>query len=94
MVLFDPGVEHRIMVCVTPQKSCRRLIERGAARAKKEGGQFVVIYVNKKKDLNRELKEQKILLELFEFAKKQEAKFLYYQERKYIILADFAKITG
>lgn len=92
MVLFDPGVEHRIMVCVTPQKSCRRLIERGAARAKKEGGQFVVIYVNKKKDLNRELKEQKILLELFEFAKKQGGTVsILSGEKIYNTLADFAK---
>jgi K+-sensing histidine kinase KdpD len=92
MVLFDPGVEHRIMVCVTPQKSCRRLIERGAARAKNEGGQFVVIYVNKKKDLNRELKEQKILLELFEFAKKQGGTVsILSGERIDDTLADFAK---
>lgn len=69
MVLFDPGVQHRIMVCVTPQKSCERLIERGAARAEEFGGQFVVIYVNKKKDLNRELKQERVLLELFEKAK-------------------------
>lgn len=41
----------------------------GATRAKEMGGQFVVIYVNKKQELNRELKEHKILLELFEAAK-------------------------
>ncbi len=69
MVVFDPGVRHRIMVCVTPQKSCKRLISKGAARAREMDGQFVVIYVNNKKDLNRELKEHKILLELFELAK-------------------------
>lgn len=69
MVVFDPGVRHRIMVCVTPQKSCKRLILKGAARAREMDGQFVVIYVNNKKDLNRELKEHKILLELFELAK-------------------------
>jgi K+-sensing histidine kinase KdpD len=92
MVLFDPGVEHRIMVCVTPQSSCRRLIERGAVRAKKESGQFVVIYVNKKKDLNRELKEQKILLELFEYAKKQGGTVSILSGEKIDdTLADFAK---
>ena len=69
MVVFDPGVQHRIMVCVTPQKSCERLIAKGAARARDMDGQFVVIYVNNKQDLNRELKEHKILLELFELAK-------------------------
>ncbi len=97
MVLFDPGVEHRIMVCVTPQNSCRRLIERGAARAKREGGQFVVIYVNKKRDLNKELKERKVLLELFEFAKKREGTVSIISGEKIdLTLADFAinnKIT-
>lgn len=92
MLLFDPGVERRIMVCVTPQKSCRRLIERGAARAKEVDGQFVVIYVNKRKDLNRELKEQKILLELFEYAKNLGGRVsILSGEKVYNTLADFAK---
>lgn len=69
MVVFDPGVEHRIMVCVTPQKSCKRLIDIGATRAKEEDGQFVVTYANTRQNLNKELKEQKILLKLFEYAK-------------------------
>lgn len=92
MVLFDPGVEHRIMVCVTPQKSCARLIERGAARAKEVGGQFVVIYVNKRQKLNRELKEHKILLELFESAKNLGGTVsILSGDKIYNTLADFAK---
>lgn len=92
MILFDPGVEHRIMVCVTPQNSCKRLIERGAARAKEEGGQFVVIYVNKKSTLNKELKEQKILLQLFEYAKSLGGTVsILSGEKVYNTLADFAK---
>jgi len=92
MVLFDPGVEHRIMVCVTPQKSCARLIERGAARAKEVGGQFVVIYVNKRQELNRELKEHKILLELFESAKNLGGTVsILSGDKIYNTLADFAK---
>ncbi|TYP51313.1 universal stress protein UspA [Thermosediminibacter litoriperuensis] len=69
MTIFDPSVQHRIMVCVTPQKSCERLIQRGAARASELGGEFCVVYVNKSQDLGRDLKEHKILLELFEMAK-------------------------
>lgn len=92
MVLFDPGVEHRIMVCVTPQRSCERLIERGAARAKEVGGQFAVIYVNKRQELNRELKEHKILLELFETAKNLGGTVsILSGDKIYNTLADFAK---
>jgi K+-sensing histidine kinase KdpD len=92
MVVFDPGIEYRIMVCVTPQKSCKRLIERGAAIAKSNNGQFAVIYVNNKKDLNRELKEQKVLLELFEFAQSLGGNVsILSGEKVYGTLAEFAK---
>ncbi len=92
MVVFDPEVQHRIMVCVTPQKSCERLIERGAARAREIDGQFVVIYVNKKQALNRELKEHKILLELFELAKNLGGTVsILSGEEVYDTLADFSK---
>jgi K+-sensing histidine kinase KdpD len=92
MVVFDPGVRHRIMVCVTPQKSCKRLIEKGSARAKEMDGQFVVIYVNNKKNLNRELKEHKILLELFELAKNFGGRVsILTGENVYDTLADFAR---
>lgn len=92
MVIYDPGAEHRIMVCVTPQKSCERLIKRGAARAKETGGQFAVVYVNKKKELNRELKEEKVLLELFEKAKANNGTVsILSGENVYNTLASFAK---
>jgi K+-sensing histidine kinase KdpD len=92
MVVFDPGVQHRIMVCVTPQKSCERLIEKGAARAREMDGQFVVIYVNNKQDLNRELKEHKILLELFESAKNSGGTVsILSGEKVYDTLAEFSK---
>lgn len=92
MVVFDPEVQHRIMVCVTPQKSCERLIKRGAARAREVDGQFVVIYVNKKQALNRELKEHKILLELFELAKNLGGTVsILSGEEVYDTLADFSK---
>ncbi len=71
MVLsYEPGVKSRIMVCVTPQKSCRRLVERGAERARETNGEFCVVYVNKNNDIYKDLKEHKILIELFEMAQK------------------------
>lgn len=71
MVLsYEPGVKSRIMVCVTPQKSCRRLVERGAERAKETNGEFCVVYVNKNNDISKDLKEHKVLLELFNLAQK------------------------
>jgi K+-sensing histidine kinase KdpD len=92
MVVFDPGVHNRVMVCVTPQISCKRLVVNGAARAKEIDGQFVVTYVNKKEDLNRELKEHKILLELFELAKNYGGTVsILSGEKIYDTLANFAK---
>jgi two-component system sensor histidine kinase KdpD len=92
MVIFDPGVEHRIMVCVTPQKSCERLIQRGAARAKEKNGEFCVVYVNKRQHLNRDLKEHKILLELFELAKDHGGTVsILSGEKVYDTLAEFAR---
>ena len=38
---------HNILVCVTQQKSCKRLIEAGAAIAKEEDGNLYVIHVVK-----------------------------------------------
>lgn len=71
MVLsYEPGVNSRIMVCVTPQKSCRRLVERGAERAKETNGEFCVVYVNKNNDISDDLKKNKVLLELFDLAQK------------------------
>jgi K+-sensing histidine kinase KdpD len=82
MVVFDPGVQHRIMVCVTPQKSCERLIEKGAARAREMDGQFVVIYVNNKQDLNRELKEHKIITRIVRISQKFRRNRFYTVRRK------------
>ncbi|QSZ27238.1 universal stress protein [Aceticella autotrophica] len=71
MVLsYEPGAKSRIMVCITPQKSCRRLIERGAERAKETNGEFCAVYVNKNNDIYNDLKEHKILIELFDMAQK------------------------
>lgn len=71
MVLsYEPSVKSRIMVCITPQKSSRRLVERGAQRAKETNGEFCVVYVNKNSDISQDLKENEVLLELFDMAQK------------------------
>ncbi len=62
---------HNIMVCVTQQKSCKRLIESGAAIAKEEDGNLYVIHVVKEgwKYFGK-LKEADAIEYLFEESKK------------------------
>ncbi|PLX28778.1 MAG: universal stress protein UspA [Clostridiales bacterium] len=62
---------HNIMVCVTQQKSCKRLIEAGAAIAKEEDGNLYVIHVVKEgwKYFGK-LKEADAIEYLFEESKK------------------------
>lgn len=93
MVLsYEPGIKSRIMVCVTPQKSCRRLVERGAERAKETNGEFCVVYVNKNNDISKDLKEHKILLELFNLAQKMGGSVSILVGKKISeTLAEFAK---
>lgn len=62
---------HNILVCVTQQKSCKRLIEAGAAIAKEEDGNLYVIHVVKEgwKYFGK-LKEADAIEYLFEESKK------------------------
>lgn len=93
MVLsYEPGVKSRIMVCVTPQKSCRRLVERGAERAKETNGEFCVVYVNKNNDISNDLKQNKVLLELFDLTQKMGGRVSILVGKKISkTLAEFAK---
>ncbi|EMT38276.1 Universal stress protein family protein [Thermoanaerobacter thermohydrosulfuricus] len=93
MVLsYEPDVKSRIMVCVTPQKSCRRLVERGAERAKETNGEFCVVYVNKNNDISNDLKQNKVLLELFDLAQKMGGRVSILVGKKISkTLAEFAK---
>ncbi|HHW56177.1 MAG TPA: universal stress protein [Clostridia bacterium] len=93
MVLsYEPSVKSRIMVCVTPQKSCRRLVERGAERAKETNGEFCVVYVNKNNDISNDLKQNKVLLELFDLAQKMGGRVSILVGKKISkTLAEFAK---
>ncbi|MDK2814850.1 MAG: hypothetical protein PWP18_763 [Thermoanaerobacter sp.] len=89
---YKPGAKSRIMVCVTPQKSCRRLVERGAERAKETNGEFCVVYVNKNNDISNDLKQNKVLLELFDLAQKMGGRVSILVGKKISkTLAEFAK---
>ena len=70
---FDAQCRYRIMVCVTPQKSCDRLIKVGHDRARETKGEFSVVYVNKDDDLHKHLEEHEILIELLTMHKSLEA---------------------
>lgn len=63
---YDPKISYRIMVCITPQKSCERLIAHGARRANETKGEFCAVYVNKSDYISKDLQQYKILEELFE----------------------------
>ncbi|MDI6601001.1 MAG: universal stress protein UspA [Thermoanaerobacteraceae bacterium] len=89
---FDPRSRYRIMVCVTPQKSCERLIKAGHDRAKEMKGEFSVAYVNKDDDLHKHLEEHAILLELFNKAQSLGGSVSILSGKKvYETLAEFAK---
>lgn len=89
---FDPAIKSRIMVCITPQNSCYRLIQRGANRAKDTDGEFCVVYVNKSQDISKDIKEHKILLDLFNSAQKLGGTVTILTGKSvYQALADFAK---
>ncbi|SHE70693.1 Universal stress protein family protein [Caldanaerobius fijiensis DSM 17918] len=89
---FDPGTRSRIMVCITPQRSCIRLIERGAQRANETKGEFCVVYVNKSEDISKDIREHKILLDLFDIAQKMGGTVTILTGKKiYETLAQFAK---
>jgi len=65
---------HNIMVCVTQQKSCKRIIEAGAAISNNEGGNLYVIHVVKEgwKYFGK-LKEADAVEYLFEVSKENGA---------------------
>ncbi len=88
---FDAQCRYRIMVCVTPQKSCDRLIKAGHDRARETKGEFSVVYVNKDDDLHKHLEEHEILIELFNNAQKLRGSVSILSGKKvYETLAQFA----
>ncbi len=88
---FDVQCRYRIMVCVTPQKSCDRLIKVGHDRARETKGEFSVVYVNKDDDLHKHLEEHEILIELFNNAQKLRGSVSILSGKKvYETLAQFA----
>lgn len=89
---FESETRSRIMVCVTPQRSCQRLIVRGSQRAKETNGEFCVVYVNKSEDISKDIKEHRVLLDLFNYAQKLGGTVTILTGKKiYEVLAGFAK---
>ena len=80
-----------IMVCVTPQQSCQRLIEAGARIAKEENLPLSVISVFKEsKGLNAN--EGGVLEELFQCAKKYNASMdIFFNNSPVLVIAVAAK---
>lgn len=80
-----------IMVCVTPQQSCSRLIEAGARMAKEENLQLEVISVFKQSSgLNAN--ENNVLENLFEYAKKFNASMnIFFNDSPAIVVAAVSK---
>lgn len=80
-----------VMVCVTPQQSCQRLIEAGARIAKEENLPLSVISVFKEsKGLNAN--EGGVLEELFQCAKKYNASMdIFFNNSPVLVIAVAAK---
>ncbi len=80
-----------VMVCVTPQQSCRRLIEAGARIAKEENLPLAVISVFKEKN-GFNANEGGTLENLFECAKKYDANMnIYFNDSPALVVAVSAK---
>ncbi|MBE6771096.1 MAG: hypothetical protein E7547_02995 [Ruminococcaceae bacterium] len=80
-----------VMVCVTPQQSCRRLIEAGARIAKEENLPLAVISVFKEKN-GFNANEGGALENLFECAKKVDANMnIYFNDSPALVVAVSAK---
>ena len=79
-----------IMVCVTPQSSCRRLIETGAAKAKENNTELIVISV-----LNTFSNNMNALTELYDCVERNGADMnLYFNSEPVLTAAVAAKKFG
>ena len=89
---YDPQVNYRIMVCITPQPSCKRLINKAAQRAEEIKGEFCAVYVNKSDFISKDLQQYSILQELFEYAQGLGGRVgILVGKKVHSALSDFAK---
>jgi K+-sensing histidine kinase KdpD len=73
----------KIMVCVTQQKSCEKLIHRGSELVKEKNGELLVVHVVK--DDWRyfgEMKESDALEYLYDISKKYDASLSIYKSKR------------
>ncbi|HHY13754.1 MAG TPA: universal stress protein [Thermoanaerobacterales bacterium] len=89
---YNPQVNYRIMVCITPQSGCKRLISKAAQRAKDVEGEFCAVYVNKSDFISKDLKQHSILQELFEYAQALGGRVgILVGKKVHSVLSDFAR---
>ena len=82
-----------ILVCVTAQKDCARLIRRGSALARETGGILHVLHVSRGKDAGPD--EAGILNELFSLAHEAEAEMnVLYESDVPAAIARYAAACG
>ncbi len=94
MTLMSDKKQPCVVVCVTAQESCARLIEAGAEAAKQSGLPLVVLSVFRESSgLNAN--EGGVLENLFECAKKYDARMnIYFNNSPALVVAVAAKKLG
>jgi two-component system sensor histidine kinase KdpD len=94
MTLMSDKKQPCVVVCVTPQESCARLIEAGADIAKQSGVSLVVLSVFRE-SCGLNANEGGVLENLFECAKKYDARMnIYFNNSPALVVAVAAKKLG
>lgn len=94
MTLMSDKKQPCVVVCVTPQESCARLIETGADIAKQSGVSLVVLSVFRE-SCGLNANEGGVLENLFECAKKYDARMnIYFNNSPALVVAVAAKKLG
>ena len=84
-----------VLICVTVQKDCARLIRQGAAIAKERGCRVQVLHVNARKGSQQTQEEKGILNELFSLAHEADAEMnILYEENVADAIARYAQECG
>lgn len=92
---MDKGRERNVMVCVTQQKTCERLIMSGYAKKGKDGKINILNVVNEDENFLYKTNEADALEYLFQVSKKAGADLMVIRAEDIIAaMADFAKENG
>lgn len=89
---MDKGKEKNVMVCVTQQKTCERLIMSGYTKKGKDGQLHVINVVNENQNFLDKVDEADALEYLFQVSKRAGADLMVIRAEDVIkAMADFAK---